>query len=109
MSGPIGKSATRMWREQLKGGQTTLPFAAWINREKEKISADASSSSGLVLVDRTLNDSVHQIITDTTTAGGLQTKPTGKTILGIKTPIFIVGAVLLATASIILITQISKK
>lgn len=109
MSGTIGKSATRLWREQLKGGQTTLPFAAWITREKEKISADGTANSNLLLVDRTLNDSVHQIISDTKQAGGLKTQESGKTVFGINKTVFIVLAGLLAAGSIYLITQIGKK
>lgn len=105
----IGKSASRIWREQTKSNQTTLPFDAWITREKERLAADGFNNNNLLMVDRTLNDSVHAAINDAAASGGLNKKPSGNTVFGINKTVFILGAVLLAASSIYLMTQIRKK
>lgn len=102
----IGKSATKTWREQIKKGQTTLGFSAWITREKEKLGADGSSNN-LLLVDRTLNDSVHAAIASAT-AEGLQPKPKGNKVFGIDKTVFIISALLLIAGTVYLLTRIGK-
>lgn len=105
----IGKSAARQWREyHRKGG--SLPFNPWLNREKEKIGADGEATNNLILVDRNLNDSVHQTIKETNEQViGLNPKPSGDTIFGIKKPVFIAGSVLFTAGLTYLIIQLAKK
>src|SRR5262245_52930287 len=104
----IGKSATRLWREEIKSGATTLSFAAWISRKKEMLSADAAGSN-LILIDKTLNDSVQSAIAGATEAGRLQSKASSKTIFGINKTLFIISAIVVVAGGVVLITQISKK
>lgn len=72
------------------------------------MSADGINDN-LLLVDRTLNDSVHTAIKDAATTGGLKTETTGKTIFGINKTVFIVSALLLTAGTVYLIIQTGKK
>lgn len=101
MENLIGKPATRAWRES----KTSLSFKNWINREKEKLSADGDSN--LLLVDRKLNDSVQNIIKETLTPADAGKKKAA-TILGVNQTVFILSSLLFTAGTIYLITRISK-
>lgn len=107
----IGKSASKVWREQVKAGNTSLAFSPWLTREKEKMSADGNTT-GIVLVDQALNDSVHVAIKDAVDVGGLKSKPNSNKIFGINKTVFIVSSIILIASiggGIYLLTQTGKK
>jgi hypothetical protein len=105
MEALMGKTATKMWRQS----GTALPFKQWIEQEKEKMSADGQTADGLLLVNRSLNDSVQNAINEAVKTGGLKKDIENKTIFGISKPVFIVSAVLFTGGLIYLITRIVKK
>lgn len=103
----MGKSAARLWREyQRMGG--TLPFPAWLTREKTKFHSANGEDGSLLMIDRTLNDSVHQVIKESISPAA-PPKKSGTTVFGINKTVFIVGGLLVLAAGIYLITQHSKK
>lgn len=105
MSDTIGKTANWIFRHEYKKNGGTLSFANWINREKAKLSADADNN--LVLIDKVLNDSVHNAIKEVVVPVE-KTEETGNTIFGINKTVFIISALLFTAGGIYLISRISK-
>lgn len=104
MSDRIGKTATSIWRHEYKKNGGTLSFPQWIEREKNKFAADGNNN--LLLIDKTLNDSVHAAINDAT---GVNKKSSEKTVFGINKTIFIISAIVFVGGLTYLITRILKK
>ena len=104
----IGKSASRMYREY-KRNSGTLTWPQWLDRQKEKTFAASGEDDDIVMIDRTLNDSVHAAIKDSLITAGLKTKESGKTIFGIDKTVVIIGSLLLLAGTTYLIYYNIKK
>lgn len=78
-------TANQLWKEQVKAGNTTLPFLTWLEREKMKAfySADGDSSVKIP-VNKPLNDSVQTAIKNLHTQAGEKTQATSEYVAGIK-------------------------
>lgn len=101
----LGKSANAAYKEALHKGTTKLPFTEWLHREKEKSFNAQGEDPNLLLINRSLNDSVHQTIQKVVKQGGLKDSESGKTIFGIHKAVIIGGATIITGAIIFLIIK----
>lgn len=84
------KTANQLWRES----GTTLPFKEWINREKSKFVSFNGAAEPPMMVNKPLNDSVQQALSEARKSAGYKDSLSGKTVFGINKTVLIVGGVL---------------
>jgi hypothetical protein len=104
----IAKTSNAAWKEYKAGGGTIVKFTDWLHREKEKMFSANGEDDSLLLVNRSLNDSVQGAIKDTLKTGGLKEKTSGKTLFGINTKWLIGSAIVLTGGIIYLIVKRNK-
>ncbi len=105
---PITMNANMAYKKyKSKGG--TLPFTEFLHREKEKIYNANGEDESILLVNRTLDDSIHHAIDKTLEKAGLKTEEENKTVFGINKTVFIVGGLVLISAVIILVIKNKKR
>lgn len=84
----IEKSANRMWKES----GTTLSFKDWLNREKSKF-INFNGGEASMIINKPLNDTIQQTVSEIKKAAGYKEKPENKTIFGINKNIVIAAGV----------------
>lgn len=91
---------------RLRGG--ALSFKEFINAEKQKTFSANGSEDELILVNRSLSDSLQTAIDKTLKQGGLRTTAENKTVFGINKFVFIGGSILLVSAFVLLLVKQKK-
>lgn len=93
----IEKSANQLWRES----KTTLSFKQWLNREKRKyVNFNGDGKTNVMMVNKPLNDTIKQTLSDIKKDVGYQTKASGKSTFGVSNTVIIligVGALAFVT------------
>jgi hypothetical protein len=79
----IAKTSNAAYK-QYKSTGVTLSFTEFLHREKEKMFSANGQDDSLLLVNKSLNDTVQTAIRDTLKQGGLKEQETGKTFFGIN-------------------------
>lgn len=90
----IQKSANQLWKES----KTTLSFKDWLNREKEKfMNYDGIGKEPDVIINKPLNDSIQEALTEARKSVGYKTEVSKKSVLGLnKTVLIVAGVVIIA-------------
>lgn len=72
-----------MWKEQKKGGQTTLSFAGWLQQQKDRnwMGFDGTQA---IPIDQAIDQEVQSGINNLNATGGLQTTLNSQYYLGIN-------------------------
>jgi hypothetical protein len=104
----IAKTSNTAFKQYKKQGGT-LNFTDFLHREKEKMFSANGNDDSLLLVNRSLNDSVQLAINETLKNGGLKPKTSGKTIFGINAVLFIASAITITGGTIFLIVKKKKQ
>lgn len=106
---PIGKTANTLWKEYNQATGSKISFAEFLGLQRSQaFNATGDENGSILMVNKSLNDTVQAAITKTLQQGGLKTQTDKGKIFGLPKAV-VIGGGLVITAAIIFLLINKKK
>lgn len=105
---PIGKTANTLWKEHNKATGSRISFSEFLEMQRTKVFNANGDNESILMVNKSLNDTVQAAIDKTLRQGGLKTQEDKSRIFGLP-KIAVIGGGLVLTAAIIFLLINRKK
>jgi len=105
---PIGKTANTLWKEYNQETGSKISFAEFLGLQRTKMFSANGDNDSILMVNKSLNDTVQAAIDSTLKQGGLKTEEDKGKVFGLPKAA-VIGGGLVITAAIIFLLLNRKK